>query len=148
MLRNFRLIMIFFSGFVLLSCGQQASENFDLETAKQKWAVAGVAWTEADLILLESGETIYSSKCSVCHAREGTGDIQLGTPALDGSPYASGLKSDLVKRILIGKKGTAMPAFADALSDRQVAAVASYLRNAWDNQSMDTVSSEEVAKLR
>ena len=107
-----------------------------------------MTWTEADLRLLESGEALYRSNCSVCHASDGKGDMQLGGTALDGSPFAYGQKSQLILRILQGKKGSAMPAFADALSDKQIAAIASYLRNAWKNQAADTVSAEEVKQLR
>lgn len=148
MLRYLKLLTVIVSGFVLLSCGQQESVYFDLEKAKKKWAIAGAERTEADLRVLEQGESLYRSNCSVCHAADGSGDIQLGAPALDSSPIVNGDKAQLIQRILRGKKGTAMPAFADALSDRQVAAVASYLRNAWDNQSTDIVSSEEAANQR
>jgi mono/diheme cytochrome c family protein len=148
MLRNLKLTLLLLVGSALLGCGQQESDHFDLEVAKQKWGSSGVVWTEADLQLLESGESLYRSNCSVCHARDGKGDIQLGAAALDGSPFANGQKSQLIQRILQGKKGSAMPAFADALSDLQIAAIASYLRNAWNNRSDDIVSAEEVKQQR
>ena len=146
--RNLKQLIILFSCVVLLACGQRESESFDFEVAKRKWGTDGVAWTEAELQLLESGESLYRSNCSVCHARDGRGDIQLGGPALAGSPFATGPKSQLIQRILLGKKGSAMPAFADSLSDKEIAAVASYLRNAWRNQSADSVSANEVSLLR
>ena len=46
------------------------------------------------------------------------------------------------------KKGSLMPAFADALSDKQIAAIAGYLRNAWNNRSGDSVSAKEVRQQR
>jgi len=148
MLKSLMLTLLFFPLGVLSGCGQQDSVRFDLEKAKQKWSSSAMTWTEADLRLLESGEALYRSNCSVCHASDGKGDMQLGGTALDGSPFAYGQKSQLILRILQGKKGSAMPAFADALSDKQIAAIASYLRNAWKNQAADTVSAEEVKQLR
>lgn len=41
----------------------------------------------------------------------------------------------------------AMPSFAWKLSDQQVAAVATYIRNAWGNAATP-VSADEVAKQR
>ncbi len=148
MLKNLKLTLLLLAGSVLPGCGQQESDHFDLEVAKLKWSNSGMEWTEADLQLLESGESLYRSNCSVCHARDGKGDMQLGGPALDGSPFADGQKSQLIQRMLQGKKGSAMPAFADSLSDKQIAAIASYLRNAWGNRSADSVSVEEVRQLR
>ncbi|MCK5359252.1 MAG: cytochrome c [Gammaproteobacteria bacterium] len=148
MLKSIMLTLLFFPLWSLSGCSQQDSAQFDLEQAKQKWGSSGVAWTETDLQLLESGELLYRSNCSVCHGRDGKGDMQLGGPELDGSPFANGQKSELIERILQGKKGSAMPAFADALSDKQIAAIASYLRNAWKNQAADIVTAEEVKQLR
>jgi len=147
-LKNLKQTLLLLTGSVLLGCDQQESVHFDLEVAKQKWGSSGMVWTEADLQLLESGESQYRGNCSVCHARDGKGDIQLGAAALDGSPFANGQKSQLIQRILQGKKGSAMPAFADALSDAQIAAITSYLRNAWNNRSGDIISTEEVKQQR
>ena len=47
-----------------------------------------------------------------------------------------------------GEKRLGYAGFTDALSDKQIAAIASYLRNAWKNQAADTVSAEEVKQLR
>ena len=66
-------------------------------------------------------------------ALDGEGDIQMGAPVLHGSPIATGSKPDFIQRILQGKKGTAMPAFETALSDEQIAAIATCARNAWGN---------------
>lgn len=147
-LKNLMLTLLFFPVSILSGCGQQDSVRFDLEQAKQKWSGSGVTWTESELRLLESGESLFRSNCGVCHGRDGKGDMQLGGTALDGSPFATGQKSQLIQRILQGKKGSAMPAFANSLSDKQIAAIASYLRNAWKNQSGDSVSADEVKQQR
>jgi len=91
---------------------------------------------------------LYRVNCSACHARDGDGDIQMGAPALHGSPLAVGPKSDLLVRILQGKKGSSMPAFAASLSDGELADIASYVRNAWGNRAGDIVLEVGVARLR
>jgi mono/diheme cytochrome c family protein len=148
MLKILMLALLIFPVSILSGCSQQDSARFDLEKAKQKWSGSGVTWKESELRLLESGESLFRSTCSVCHGRDGKGDLQLGGPALNGSPFATGQKSQLIQRILQGKKGSAMPAFADSLSDKQIAEIASYLRNAWRNQSADSVSADEVKQQR
>ena len=148
MKKNLKRTLILAAGGVLAACSQQGSETFDLEVAKQKWNSSGVKWTEVELQLLDAGEILYRRNCSVCHRPDGEGDIQMGSPALHGSPIATGPKSDFNQRILQGKKGTAMPAFATALSDEQIAAIATYVRNAWGNLSADIVSAEDVKRLR
>ena len=148
MLNRIKIMLVIAAGLVLLACGQQESDTFNLELSKQKWNRPGVTWTEAELQLLEKGEKLYRTNCSVCHARDGTGDLQLGAPSLYKSPTVNGPKSDLIMRILQGKRGTAMPAFAAALSDQQVAAIATYIQNAWGIYTPDIVTAAEVERLR
>jgi hypothetical protein len=60
--------------------------------------------------------------------------------------------NDLVMAILNGLPGAgsfgAMPGFAAALDDRQVAALANYVRTAWSNQAPANATPEIVASLR
>ena len=142
------LAVLLASVYLLVGCGQQEVEKFDLELSKQQWNRAGKQWTETELRLLATGKTLYRRNCSVCHGRDGQGDIQLGARALYNSATVTGPGSALIQRILKGKKGTAMPAFADALSDQQVAEIATYVRNAWGNDVLDIVVREEVKQLR
>jgi hypothetical protein len=51
----------------------------------------------------------------------------------------------VIGQILIGRG--VMPSFAKALDDKQIAQVASYIRNSWGN-SFGPVKPEEVAKVR
>lgn len=41
-----------------------------------------------------------------------------------------------------------MQAFADQLSDEEIAAVATYVRNSWKNNTNDVVQPEAVRKIR
>jgi len=148
MFNHIKILLVIAAGFVLLACGQQEPDAFNLQLAKQKWNRTGATWAESELQLLEKGEKLYRTNCSVCHARDGKGDLQLGAPALYKSPLANGPNPAFIKRILQGKKGTAMPAFANALTDQQVAAIASYIQNAWGNHTPGIVTAVEVKRLR
>ena len=47
-----------------------------------------------------------------------------------------------------GKTGTAMQAFKDQLSDDELAAVITYERNAWDNNTNTLVQPADVAAAK
>jgi len=148
MVKNMMLALAIASGYLLVSCGQQEADKFDLELSKQKWNSSGSTWSEVDLRRLHNGEKLFRKKCSVCHKGDGRGDIKLGAPALYNSPVVNGQKPVLIRRILEGKKGTAMPAFASTLTDQEIAQLATYLRNAWGNYASDSVTAADVEKFR
>ncbi len=50
--------------------------------------------------------------------------------------------------LLNGVPGTAMQGFKDQLSDEEIAAIVTYERNAWDNNTDDLVQPADVAQLR
>lgn len=80
------------------------------------------------------GAAIFQGSCAACHGAgarmmtEGRPPLPLGTPLHEASPR------DTIRIILdglqppLGAKGPYMPAFADALTDRQVAEIVAYLR--------------------
>jgi mono/diheme cytochrome c family protein len=110
------------------------------------WAVvAGSAEAQssedAKAALMREGAAIYSAECTTCHAPDGGSDQG---PAL-ASNNAIGSTEFVATRILGGVKD--MPAFAPTLSDRQIAAVATYVRNSWDN-AHGMVLEADVARLR
>jgi mono/diheme cytochrome c family protein len=90
------------------------------------------------------GEAIYSRDCASCHGAEGTSDG--AGPALDGNNNLAN-KEHVIKRILGGSPEKGMEAFGKTLSDRDVAAAATYVRNAWNN-TFGVVLESDVAPLR
>lgn len=80
--------------------------------------------------LMELGETVYTDNCAACHGAEGEGG---GGPALKNSAVAKS-RSAVTFQILFGAMDHGMPAFASVLSDEEIAAVATYIRNSWDNE--------------
>jgi cytochrome c oxidase subunit 2 len=92
-------------------------------------------WTVADLS--DRGAKVYASNCVACHQATGKG-VPGAFPALEGSKVVLGKQEDLIAILLNGKAGTAMASFKQ-LSDVELAAVATYARNAWSNKAEDDV---------
>ena len=69
-------------------------------------------------------------------------------PALAGSDMATGNIPDHLNQVMNGKADTAMQAWATQLSDLELAAVISYERNAWGNDTGDVIQPMTVYKAR
>ncbi len=93
--------------------------------------------------LMQLGEQIYNSRCSVCHQVNGLGVANV-FPRLKGSAIATGPIAEHIDIVLHGKNGTAMQAFAQQLSQEELAAVITYERNAWGNDTGDTVQAVDI----
>ena len=92
--------------------------------------------------LMQLGETTYMAYCAACHQPTGLG-LPPMFPALKGSAIATtGKIADHLAIVLNGKN--AMPGFGKQLSLKDVAAVVTYERNAWGNDTGDLVQSSDV----
>ena len=101
-------------------------------------------WTLADIT--PRGEKIYAANCAACHQANGKGAGAI--KALDGSAVV--LDADHNKQIQIllnGANGGAMPSWK-ALSDTDIAAVISYTKNNWSNQTGQLVQPSEILAAR
>ena len=97
--------------------------------------------------LMEKGEKTYEQVCAVCHQVNGAG-MPPTFPALKSSVIATGPVADHINLVLHGKNGTAMQAFATQLSDVDLAAVITYERNAWGNETGDVVQPSDIAAAK
>ncbi len=91
------------------------------------------------------GEKTYLGYCAACHQAGGQG-LPGAFPALKGSKLAT-TSSQLAAHIdivLHGKTGTAMQAFGKQLTLQEIAAVITYERNAWDNNTGDLVQAAAI----
>jgi mono/diheme cytochrome c family protein len=79
--------------------------------------------------LKAEGETLYTNNCADCHGRDGGGN---NGPKFVGNENLSSV-SGTVGMILGGFVDHNMPAWAAVFDDREVAAVATYIRTAWGN---------------
>ena len=93
---------------------------------------------EVDEALFQEGQALYETHCASCHMSGGGGAPPTFPALLDNESL-----SDVELIVLNVHRGQgAMPAFPQ-LDAEQLAAVATYVRNAWDNE-FGGVSVEEV----
>jgi mono/diheme cytochrome c family protein len=106
--------------------------------------------------VMRAGRAIWQDECSACHRMDGEGVANV-FPRLKGN---ANLQQDdpttTLHFILAGTRRTStagaptrfgMPAFDWKLDDAQVAAVATYARNSWDNVA-PAVEAQQVTALR
>ena len=75
--------------------------------------------------LLAEGEAAFPQTCAACHGADGGGRI--GPPLRNNTASVRGLV-----RVLQFGRGP-MPPLGAGMSDREIAAVLSYIRNSWGN---------------
>lgn len=102
------------------------------------------------------GATIYGKQCAQCHGRDGKGVAGV-YPPLDGNTSVnepSGING--IRAVLLGgfppvtegnPQPYSMPPFTKQLTDEEIAAVVTYLRQSWSNRAA-AVSAEQVSNLR
>lgn len=129
--------------------GQRLGDQFFLvslggEAVSEEIVADAVELPEEEMTaLMSEGAQAYRSNCAVCHGAEGQGGIGpgfVGNSQLSNTNY-------VVNRILDGFIDHGMPPFAGVLSDRQIAAVSTHIRNSWGND-FGPVLEEEVAQER
>ena len=89
------------------------------------------------------GEKVYMANCAACHMPNGEG-LPGVFPALKGSKIAL---EDIPKHIDVlinGVAGSAMQSYAKQLSMSDIAAVITYERNAWGNNTGETVQAKDI----
>jgi mono/diheme cytochrome c family protein len=112
--------------------------------------------TPPDTAQMKAGEAIFVDECSACHLMHAQGQTLAFPPLARSANAQQADPTTALHIILAGAQASptgaaptpfTMPAFARKLDDKQVAAVATYLRNEWSNAA-PAVTSEQVAKLR
>jgi glucose/arabinose dehydrogenase/cytochrome c5 len=90
----------------------------------------GAAMSDEELI--STGEQVYDDNCATCHQPDGQGSG--GYPALAGNSFVTADDPSGVIEIVTNGRGS-MPSFGDQLEPEEIAAVASYVRNSWENEA-------------
>ena len=93
---------------------------------------------------LKRGADLYETRCASCHGDQGQGRSRAYVPLAGNRAVQRDPPANLVQVVLGGAfpastagnpRPFGMPPFATELSDEDVAAVLSYIRNAWGNQA-------------
>lgn len=105
-------------------------------------AMSNRVWSKEELMV--KGKAIYDLKCAACHKPDGVG-LPPVFPALKGSKITTGPLADHIQIVLVGK-GT-MPSWK-AESDLDIAALITYERNAWGNNTNEVVQAKEIKQAR
>jgi mono/diheme cytochrome c family protein len=102
-----------------------------------------------------SGSQVYSARCASCHQSNGQG-VSGAFPPLIGTSWVEN-KGQIIRILLHGMQGEVvvegetyngnMPAWGGILSDREIAAVITHVRQSWENDYGE-VTADEVAAVR
>ena len=102
-----------------------------------------------------SGAQVYSSRCASCHQSNGQG-VSGAFPTLIGTSWVEN-KGQIIRILLHGMQGEVvvqggtyngvMPAWGSTLSDEEIAAVITHVRQSWEND-YEEVTVDEVAAVR
>jgi mono/diheme cytochrome c family protein len=105
---------------------------------------------------MTGGKKLYDGACVACHEQDGSGAPRVYPPLPGNANLQSADASSTLRIILDGaqtvmtprapNKGS-MPAYADKMTDQQIADVTNYIRNAWGNAAPE-VTADQVAKAR
>ncbi len=108
-------------------------------------AASDKTWSQDEL--MAKGEAVYQKTCLACHGATGAG-IPNVFPALINNPMIKGPVADHLNIVINGKTGTAMAAWEPQLNDLELAAVITYERNAWGNNTGDIIQPADVKNAR
>ncbi len=114
-----------------------------------------------ELALFNKGREIYAKEgyCTTCHQPDGRGLSASQFPPLTGTKWVSGDEDRLIKIVLKGVMGpmdvdgktypgqVPMTPFGGLLNDNEIAAVLTYVRNSFGNQS-SPILPDRVRKVR
>ncbi|MFV2059869.1 MAG: cytochrome c [Gammaproteobacteria bacterium] len=141
------MIIFFVSLMSISSCSKDDSkQQLKLKQLQTKWNWGDKKWMDNELLILDKGEQLYLENCALCHSVNGMGDIGRRSPILIDNPLVNEKADIPIKITLFGKRK--MPGYSEKFSDEFIAAVLSYVRNAWSNTSGVLISEKEVQNYR
>jgi mono/diheme cytochrome c family protein len=156
------LIFVFVFGCLIFVCSIQLAHSTNGFQIHPPTEVVELSEEEKEVLRIErkidSGKKLFAVNCASCHQASGMG---LGDqyPPLAGSEWVSVNPELIIKVITKGLKGEiqvkgktyapagGMAAVSNLKTDREIANVATYVRQAWGNEAPE-VSDEEVAQVR
>jgi mono/diheme cytochrome c family protein len=106
--------------------------------------------------MMKGGREVYKKHCADCHGAKGEGVPRIYPPLVNNEAITMRYPINAVRMVLVGgfppstegnPRPYGMPPFAQDLSDEQVAAVVTYIRQSWGNHA-PPVTPAEVASAR
>ncbi len=137
-------------GFMPIVVDVVSADDYTTWIASQKQdAAAAVAsanktWTMNEL--MDHGKTVYTTNCAACHQANGEGLANV-FPGLKGG-ITTGDVAKHIDIVINGVSATAMQAFGVQLNDADLAALITYERNAWGNDTGDMVQPADIKAAR
>ncbi|WP_405054417.1 cytochrome c oxidase subunit II [Thalassotalea fonticola] len=140
-------------GYMPIVVDVRSEVDYELWINEQKIAMTKAAEAEAQSLtaklpmeeLMTLGEQTYAAHCAACHQPTGMG-LPPAFPALKGSEMATSADKlgDHINVVFNGRSGTGMQGYGKQLSLKEIAAVVTYERNAWDNNTGQAVQPADV----
>jgi len=98
--------------------------------------LGGAALAQGQGNAVQRGQAVFEDNCAQCHRSNGEG-LPAAFPALNKNPFVLGEPSPVIATVLNGRKGNLgkMPSWKDKLDGQQIAAVVTYIRQAWSNRA-------------
>jgi len=156
------LVFVFVFGCLIFICSIQLAHSTNSFQLHPPVEVVELTAEEKEILRLErkigSGEKIFAARCASCHQANGMG-IEGQFPPLANSEWVSADAKVIANIILKGLKGeilvngkkygtsAAVNMAAVPITDREIANVSTYVRQAWGNSSSE-VSEEIVSQVR
>ncbi|WP_458093703.1 c-type cytochrome [Roseomonas sp. WA12] len=148
--------VVMYSTALMTDADLRAIATYLKEPAVQPAAVPARTPVASNDERMRMGEALYVDRCMACHTRDGQGVPNM-FPRLAGSQVVQQEGPETVVRVVMqgvraaytphAPTSPAMPPFGWRFSDEQVAAVTTYIRNAWGNAA-PPVTVDEARRMR
>jgi cytochrome c oxidase cbb3-type subunit III len=85
---------------------------------------------------IAAGEKVYVKNCLICHGETGKGEGKKAGTAINSQHFLNSVSDkDLYHYVKYGREGTAMPAYAPRLSEKQLNNLVAYMRD-WQTEEI------------
>jgi cytochrome c oxidase subunit 2 len=116
-------------------------QNIQQQAKEKEQRLLSMNMTMDESMLL--GEKVYNANCAACHMPNGEG-LPGVFPALKDSQIAVADEPKHIDILINGVEGSAMQSYAKQLTMSEIAAVVTYERNAWGNDTGDLVQAKDI----
>ena len=91
--------------------------------------VLKISGQDHDSSASQQGEAVFAEQCAACHGEDGSGDPEVGAPALNNGIWLYGGDRDTVVKSISNSRGGVMPAWGQILDAATVKQLAVYVHS-------------------